>query len=97
MPRRSINRLVLPGHPQTLHEQCTGGHHVREPWWTEAAAVGSEAWVRQVAGCLPGSRHGIERAPAAGRESAEGAGTYLLRLSNRAREGFLGMLPEGDA
>lgn len=79
---------------ETLRQQCRAGYHAREPWWTGAAAVGSKAWILRVAGCLPRSRCEIERAPAVNREVGKETGTYLLHMSDRTREGLLGMLAE---
>ncbi len=69
---------------------------VREALWTEAAAIGSRSRIENVAVRLPESRYEIEPVPALDAGVAESSGTYVLRLSNRVREGLPGILEPRD-
>ena len=68
---------------------CSREHMEREPYWTEAAAVGSREWVEQLSGRLPSNSY--EREPAVA-GVAENQGTYVVRMSNRRRESLLSTL-----
>ena len=78
----------------TLREECARSGRVREPYWTEAAAVGGREWIEALASRLPVSWRTVEPVPSgpATETVAEAAGTYLLHLSARRREGVLDLL-----
>ena len=76
---------------RTLNEECQG-YHVRDLLWSEAAAVGSRQWIEGIAGRFPKGWYELEPVPRAPAGIAETAGTYVLRMSNRRREGLLGSL-----
>lgn len=61
----------------------------REPYWTEAAAVGSREWAERLTGRLPSNSYELEPAVVG---VAEDQGTYVVRMSNRRREGILSTL-----
>jgi len=65
--------------------QCKNEQMLREPWWSEAAAVGSQSWTIQVSQLLQGYEQRNEPVAAS-------ADTYGLWLSNRLRESFLAVL-----
>ena len=69
----------------TVREQCDLGYLVRDPFWSEALAVGSEEWVT---GLMPNVRNvRIERVD--DRETvAEEHGLYAAYAPKRSREDF---------
>lgn len=77
----------------TLSHELGRGSAVREHFWTEAAAVGDKRWLDALAGGWPTSWYTVEpsaQIPAAGvGEVSETSATYVLRISNRRREGLL--------
>jgi putative transposase len=78
----------------TLRQECARGYRVRESYWTEAAAVGGRDWVETLASSFPTSWRTVEpvQPDHQGQNVAESAGTYVLRLSGRHREGMLDVL-----
>jgi len=81
---------------RTLEQQCCRNSHPRQPLWTEAAAVGDEVWIEDLAGALPRSWRRIEYVPSS--EDliggiGEDQGTYVMHVSKRRREGLLALLP----
>ncbi len=76
----------------TLDEECQTRYHVREPLWTDAAAVGSRRWLEGIAGRLPEGWYELEPAAMVTDDMADAGATYVLRVSNRVREGLLGIL-----
>ena len=78
----------------TLRQECARGYYVRESYWTEAAAVGGREWVEALASRFPASWRDIEpvQPDPTAETVAESAGTYILRLSGRRREGMLDLL-----
>ena len=78
----------------TLRQECARGYHVRESYWTEAAAVGGRDWVEALASRFPTSWRTVESVEPAptGQSLAEPTGTYTLRLSRHRREGMLDVL-----
>ncbi len=77
---------------RTLNEECQTRYRVREALWSEAAAVGSRQWVEGIAGRMPRGWYELEPASTASGGIADAAGTYVLRISDRRREGLLGSL-----
>ena len=71
----------------TTLELYTGGYMEREPYWTEAAAVGSREWNDKLTDSLPLNTYELEQAATTGVD--ENQGTYVVRMSNRKREGLL--------
>ena len=57
-----------------------------------AAAVGSQGWVERIAGRLPVGWFEPEPETALRDGTGDAVGTYVLRVSNRVREGLLGVL-----
>jgi REP element-mobilizing transposase RayT len=81
---------------RTLEQQCCRNSHPRQPLWTEAAAVGDEVWIEDLAGALPRSWRIIEYVPASEDPIGgigEDHGTYVMHVSKRKREGLLALLP----
>ena len=78
----------------TLRQECARRSWVREPHWTEAAAVGGREWIAALASRLPVSWRTVELVPPSPTVGtiAEAAGTYVLHLSTRKREGMLDLL-----
>ena len=78
----------------TLRQECTRTGWVREPYWTEATAVGGRQWIEALASRFPLSWRAVELVPPrpTAETVAEPAGTYLLQLSARRREGMLDLL-----
>ena len=69
----------------TVQEQIQGAYLAREPFWSEALAVGSEEWVT---GLLPHVRNvRIERV-AESQSVAEDPGAYAAYAPKRSREDF---------
>jgi len=52
--------LFRDWYDRTLEQQCCRNSHLRQPLWTEAAAVGDEVWIEDLAGALPRSWRRIE-------------------------------------
>ena len=74
----------------TIDEEVRSGSCARRPFWSEAVAVGGEAWVRSL---LPNARNArVERACAEGVLS-EDAASYAVYLPKREREAFWRDLP----
>jgi hypothetical protein len=46
----------------TLRQECARADHVRESYWTEAAAVGERDWVQALASRFPTSWRTVEPA-----------------------------------
>lgn len=61
---------------RTLKEECETRYHVREPLWSDAAAVGSRRWIEGIAGRLPKGWYELEPAPTVPAGIAETGGTY---------------------
>jgi len=80
---------------RTIAERCRAGRLEREPFWSEAAAVGDREWIEELAGRFPSSWRRVEPVQS-GEDSAggvaEAGGTYMIRMSNRRREGLLASL-----
>lgn len=79
----------------TLEQQCRRKSHPRQPLWTEAAAVGDEDWIEDLAATLPRSWRKVEYVPATEGgigEIGDGQGTYVMHVSKRRREGLLAAL-----
>ncbi len=78
----------------TVRLECARRGGVREPHWTEAAAVGGREWIAALASRLPVSWRTVEPVPPSAAEGtvAEAAGTYALHVSTRRREGMLDLL-----
>ncbi|MFW5803161.1 MAG: transposase, partial [Verrucomicrobiota bacterium] len=71
---------------RTLEQQCCPNSHPRQPLWTDAAAVGDEAWIEDLAGTLPRSWRRIEYVPASEDPIGgigEDQGTYVMHVSKR--------------
>ena len=77
----------------TLREELERGSAVREHFWTESAAVGDKLWLDALTGGWPTPWYTIEPSapvPAGGAAGvSETSGTYVLRISDRRREGLL--------
>ena len=58
----------------------------REPYWTEASAVGSREWIGKLGEKMPRNSYTIDSVSQAVSESP---GTYILRTSKRRRESLL--------
>jgi hypothetical protein len=72
----------------TIDEEAGRRYWVREPFWSEALAVGSEEWVGSL---LPGVRNArMECVVPAGRatEVEESPGTYAAYAPKRSKEAF---------
>jgi putative transposase len=78
----------------TLRQECARGGWAREPYWTEAGAVGGREWIAALASRLPVSWRTVELVPSDPTVGAmaEAAGTYALHVSTRKREGMLDVL-----
>ena len=70
---------------------CGTLHREREPYWTEPSAVGSLQWVERFGNGLPRNSCAIEPVAMGVAEKPE---AYLLRTSNRYREGLTGTLQQ---
>ncbi len=70
-----------------INQLCRCGAFSREPWWTEAAAVGSQAWVEDVALRFPRSWCSTKQVPS----QVEGD-TWMVGMSNRMKNRMLAML-----
>ena len=110
MPRRFVSRVDAPccchvtqrcqerrfllWYEVTLRQECARRGWAREPYWTEAAAVGGRQWIAALASQLPVSWRTVELIPsnATAGTVAEAAGTYVLHLSTRKREEMLDLL-----
>ena len=95
---RLLRCLEMPGrveafrewYGKTLAELCEGAYRVRDPVWTESAAVGSREWVESLAARVVVGRKSVVRATAPPQlEVGETAASYGLRLSRRQSEWLL--------
>ena len=79
---------------RTLDAECAREPLLREPHWTETAAVGDRDWIKELADRLPSSWRSVGSLdPGAERTGvAEEAGTYVIRVSGRRWEGLLGAI-----
>jgi len=96
---RLLNCLECPSvgrfrewYHRTLEQECTAAYHVRQPWWTEAAAVGSQNWIENLGGRLPHSWREISPVAMPEEGVEEAARTYVLRVSGRVRENLLSIV-----
>ncbi len=71
-------------HADTLADLYARKEHDREPWWTEAAAVGDRAWISSLADRYPESWRTVRQL-----DAGEGFETWTMGMSRRRREGFL--------
>ena len=82
----------VTGTSPPLSKNAGGGALARQPHWTEAAAVGDEQWIQELADGFPSSWRRIEHvlgdAELRG-DVAEEPATYIVRVSKRRREGLL--------
>ena len=96
--------LFTDWYERTLATECGRGELNREPFWTEAAAVGDREWVEQRLGCLPRSWYKLERVEARdygmpGQDTwsvSETGPTYAARMGHRRRQGLLRSLAAGE-
>ena len=73
----------------TMEEACTR-YLVREPWWTEAAAVGEKFWVEKLRDRIVTGRRRIEPIPVPeDQEVREADAGWMLRASRRSGDAFL--------
>ena len=77
---------------RTLGMECQSPYCVRERFWSDAAAVGSRRRVEAIAGALPRSWYEREAGPPSPGRTGGDSGTCVLRVSDRIREGLLGIL-----
>ena len=73
----------------TLRTLLAERYLVREPVWSQAAAIGTEHWLKQQAAGIRGAR--LEALPAVAgppRLLAEAPGIYALRISDREQRHF---------
>ena len=77
-----------------MDDLVRSAYRVREPMWSEAAAVGGQAWVEGVAERILVGRRAVGpvAAPPAAAVAEEEA-TYALRVSRRAFEPLRDGLP----
>ncbi|MCF7855645.1 MAG: transposase [Candidatus Pacebacteria bacterium] len=88
MPEQSAH--FLEWYERTMQTMCESGYLCREPLWSEAAAVGSRAWIESLSGTVVTGRREIvpmgfgnsDVVPAV----EEGAGSYALKLSPKRRQ-----------
>ena len=73
--------LFFPWYTKTLDEALAHEYLVREPVWSEAAAVGSASWIEGLIG--PCGRGVVEALGAAPSWLGEELQVYSLRLSTR--------------
>ena len=71
----------------TVEEMVRQEYRAREPWWSEALAVGGEQWVRRH---LPRARNvRVEAVPSSGDLAVgEPPGTYAVRAAQREQQAF---------
>lgn len=81
---------------RTLEWECAHRYDVREPYWSEAAAVGSEAWIQTLYANMPRSWGRVGAIDltdeVAGAEVAEEDAVYTLEMSARRQEGLLSLI-----
>jgi putative transposase len=71
----------------TIREQLEAGYHVRKPFWSSVLAVGTQQWVRGIAGTIMGvTVERVEPLPDLG--TAESPGTYVAHGSTRTARAF---------
>jgi len=71
-------------HERTLHELSARTEHPREPWWTEAVAVGDRAWVAPLADRFAACSRTVRRI-----DIDDDVEVWAMGMSRRRREGFL--------
>jgi len=72
---------------KTLTQLCTRAEHDREPWWTEAVAVGDRTWIAPIA-----DRHATSSRTIRHVDAGAGLETWTMGMSLRRRQGFLASL-----
>ena len=78
---------------RTLQHERDTRRHAREALWTDAAAVGSRRWIEGLGLRLPTASLEVTPADPFDHGVAEAHETYVLRISNRQREGLLTAIP----
>jgi len=71
-------------HQKTLADLCVRRDHPREPWWTEAVAVGERSYIAGLA-----DRYTPLSRKVGGIQTDDGTEIWTMGLSKRQREGFL--------
>jgi len=71
-------------HGKTLADLCRRKEHSREPWWTEAAAVGEQSYIAELA-----ERYTPKHRRVGQLRTDDEADTWTMGLSGRLREGLL--------
>lgn len=71
-------------HARTLAGLCAREQHDREPWWTEAVAVGDRSWIAPLADRYPASWRTVGEV-----QVGDGPESCTIGMSRRRREGFL--------
>jgi len=74
-------------HANTLTELCAREQHDREPWWTEAVAVGDRSWIAPLADRFAIATRSVHQVA-----SGDGPETWTMGMSRRRREAFLASL-----
>ena len=97
---RTTNCLACPEperfqlrYQRTLQHERDTRRYARDALWTDAAAVGSRQWVEGLGLRLTTASLDITAADPFDHGVAEAYETYVLRISNRQREGLLTAIP----
>lgn len=85
--RRTREDGFVEWYTATVEQLCAAGKFAREPWWSQAAAVGSRNWVSAIAGRLPESWCRVETAADGALPATEES--YALDMSRRRHECLL--------
>ncbi len=104
-PMINLERLLwclgMPGqedwlrswYARTLAEVSTG-YLSREPWWSEAAAVGSRDWIENLAETIVvGKRDVVELPKSSVIRVSEGSGIYALHTGRRTSDALIANRP----